>query len=65
MPITPFHLGPGVAFKSAASKHISFTVFAFTQLVIDLEALFNFAQNDGHMHRHFTPFPIEMDCITS
>jgi hypothetical protein len=52
MPISPFHLGQGVAFKSAASRHVSFTIFALTQILIDLEALFYFAQNDGHMHRH-------------
>ena len=56
MPVTPFHLGPGVAFKSVASRHVSFSVFAFTQIFIDLEALFYFAQNEGHMHRHLHTF---------
>jgi hypothetical protein len=52
MPITPFHLGPGVAIKSFASKHVSFTIFAFTQILIDLEALYFFVQNDWHLHRY-------------
>jgi hypothetical protein len=52
MPVTPFHLGPGVVLKSVASRHFSFTIFAFTQILIDLEALYFFAQNDSHMHRH-------------
>lgn len=56
MPVTPFHLGPGIALKSVASRHISFTIFAFTQMVIDLEALYYFAQNAGHMHRHVHTF---------
>jgi ABC-type spermidine/putrescine transport system permease subunit I len=56
MPVTPFHLGPGIAFKSIASRHVSFTIFAFTQIVIDIEALFYFAQNEGHMHRYLHTF---------
>ena len=52
MPVTLFHLGPGLAFKSVASRHVSFTLFAFTQILVDLEALYFFAQNDSHMHRH-------------
>ena len=52
MPVTPFHLGPGVALKSVAPRSVSFTIFAFTQILIDLEALYFFAQNDSHMHRH-------------
>lgn len=56
MPITPLHLGPGIAFKSIASRHISFTVFALTQMVIDLEALYFFIQNARHMHRFLHTF---------
>jgi membrane-bound metal-dependent hydrolase YbcI (DUF457 family) len=56
MPVTPFHLGPGIAFKLIASRHVSFTIFAFTQILIDLEAFYYFAQNDGHMHRHLHTF---------
>jgi hypothetical protein len=52
MPVTPFHLGPAVALKSVASGHFSFTIFAFTQILIDLEVLFYFTQNAGHLHRH-------------
>lgn len=56
MPVTPFHLGPGLAFKSVAPRQVGFTIFAFSQILIDLEALFYFAQNDGHMHRHLHTF---------
>ena len=27
MPFTPFHLGPGAAFKAMGGKHFSFLVF--------------------------------------
>ena len=56
MPVTPLHLGPGVAFKSVAARHVSFNIFAFTQVLIDLEALYYFALNDDHMHRHLHTF---------
>ena len=52
MPVTLFHLGPGVALKSVAPRYVSFTLFGFTQILIDLEALYFFAQNDAHMHRY-------------
>jgi hypothetical protein len=40
MPFTPFHFGPGATIKAMAGQHFSFTVFAFTQLAIDLEPLY-------------------------
>ena len=39
MPITPFHFGPGAAVKAVAPRHFSFTVFAFSQVMIDLEPI--------------------------
>jgi len=40
MPFTPFHFGPGLAVKSLAGNYFSFLLFAFTQVVIDLESEF-------------------------
>jgi len=37
MPFTPFHFGPGALLKSIAPRQLSFTVFAFSQFLIDLE----------------------------
>jgi hypothetical protein len=39
LPITPFHLGPGAAFKALLGRRFSFTVFAFSQGLIDLEPI--------------------------
>jgi hypothetical protein len=39
MPITPFHLGPAGLVKALAPRHFSFTVFAFSQGLIDLEPI--------------------------
>ncbi len=39
MPITPFHLGPALAAKAVAPKHLSFLVFGFAQVGIDIEVV--------------------------
>jgi hypothetical protein len=53
MPFTPFHFGPGLAFKALLQRHISFTVFVFTQVVIDLEPLYYLIRNEWPIHRFF------------
>ena len=37
MPITPFHLGPGAAFKAIGGCHFSFMVFGGSQVLMDVE----------------------------
>jgi hypothetical protein len=37
MPFTPLHLGPGAALKAALGRRFSFSVFALSQVLIDLE----------------------------
>ena len=39
MPITPLHVGPGILLKSLGGRHMSLTVFALSQLTMDLEVL--------------------------
>jgi len=39
MPITPFHLGPGAAFKAVGGRHFSFMVFGGAQVLMDIEPL--------------------------
>lgn len=41
MPFTPFHGALGLAAKAASPRRFSFTVFAATQVAIDLESGFN------------------------
>jgi len=53
MPFTPFHFGPGAALKAAAPRHFSFTVFAFTNVVIDLEPLYYMLTDEWPIHRFF------------
>ena len=54
MPITPFHLGPGGLVKALAPRHFSFTVFAFSQALIDLEPIgfFFFTGDPVHPYLH-------------
>lgn len=54
MPITPFHLGPGALVKSVAPRYFSFTVFAFSQALIDLEPVgfFLFTGDPVHPYLH-------------
>lgn len=50
MPITPFHFGPGALVKAAAPRHFSFTVFAFSQCLIDLEPIGFFIVTGDPVH---------------
>lgn len=54
LPITPFHLGPGAALKAAAPGQVSFTVFALSQFLIDLEpvTLFFLTGDPSHPYLH-------------
>ena len=51
MPITPFHFGPAAAVKAVAPRHFSFTMFVFTNIVIDVEPLYYMAMGDWPIHR--------------
>jgi membrane-bound metal-dependent hydrolase YbcI (DUF457 family) len=50
MPITPFHFGPGAVVKAVAPRHFSFTVFAFSQVLIDLEPIGFFLVTGDPVH---------------
>ena len=56
MPITPFHLGPGAVVKAAAPRHFSFTVFAFSQVLIDLEPVGFFLLTGDPIHPYLHTF---------
>ena len=51
MPFTPFHFGPGLLLKAAAPRQVSFLAFAVTQVLIDLESLYNLVQGAWPVHR--------------
>jgi hypothetical protein len=51
MPFTPFHFGPGALIKACAPRHVSFAVFAFTQVLIDVEPLYFMLRGEYPVHR--------------
>jgi hypothetical protein len=50
VPITPFHFGPGLLVRAVAPRHFSFTVFAFSQVVMDLEPIGFFLFTGAPVH---------------
>jgi hypothetical protein len=51
MPFTPLHFGPGAAMKAAMPAFFSFTVFVFSQIVMDLEPTYYLVRGDWPVHR--------------
>src|SRR5437764_1296114 len=50
LPFTPFHLGPACALKVVAGQSFSLTVFAFSQVVMDVEPLLYLLCGKGIVH---------------
>ena len=50
MPFTPFHLGPGAAFKAIGGRHFSFMVFGGAQVLMDVEPLIRILRGDFLLH---------------
>lgn len=51
MPFTPLHFGPGLALKSVTGTWFSFTLFCFTQMLIDLEPSWYMLAGEDYIHR--------------
>ena len=50
MPFTPFHLGPGAAFKAIGGSYFSFLVFGGAQVLMDLEPLVRIGLGSPILH---------------
>lgn len=50
MPFTPFHLGPGAAFKAIGGRHFSFMVFGGAQVLMDIEPAVQIYRNAAVLH---------------
>jgi membrane-bound metal-dependent hydrolase YbcI (DUF457 family) len=46
MPITPFHMGPGLLVKAVGGRHVSLVVFGFSQVAMDVEPLVRILRDD-------------------
>jgi len=50
MPFTPFHFGPGLALKGLMPRHISLSMFALANVVMDLEPLYRMWRIEFPVH---------------
>jgi len=50
VPFTPFHLGPGVAFKAIGGRRFSFMVFGGSQVLMDIEPLIGILRDSPVLH---------------
>jgi membrane-bound metal-dependent hydrolase YbcI (DUF457 family) len=50
LPFSPFHLGPGAAFKVLLGERMSFVVFGGAQVLMDIEPLVHLVRRDPILH---------------
>jgi len=50
MPITPFHLGPGILIKAILQGFFSLIIFGWAQILMDLQPLFAIITGVGKLH---------------
>ena len=50
MPFTPLHLGFGTIIKAILPNSFSFSAFALTQIIIDVESLYNLLNRKWPVH---------------
>jgi hypothetical protein len=50
MPFTPFHLGPGAAFKAIGGTRFSFMIFGGSQILMDIDPLVGIIEGKPVLH---------------
>ena len=50
MPFTPYHIGFGILIKSFIQKHFSFIIFAWAQILMDIQPLLVLILGRGKLH---------------
>lgn len=50
MPITPFHMGPGLLIKSVLQGYFSLIIFAWAQILMDIQPLLVILTGKGQLH---------------
>lgn len=53
MPVTPFHLGPGLLLKGLAPGRVSLSAFVLANVVIDAESVVNLLAGRSPVHATF------------
>jgi hypothetical protein len=57
MPITPFHMGPGLLVKALGGRHVSLMVFGFSQVAMDIEPVVRMIRDDVVLHGFVHTYP--------
>lgn len=67
MPITPFHFGPGALIKVIAPRYFSWTIFALSNVLIDLEpvVLFLLIGDPAHPWLHTLPGAVAVAAVSA
>jgi len=67
MPITPFHFGPGALLTSVAPAHVSWTAFALSNALIDLEpiVLYFVTGDPAHPWLHTPPGALAVAAVAA
>lgn len=50
MPLTPFHMGPGILVKALLQDRFSLMVFGWSQIMMDLQPLIAFISDQDSLH---------------
>ena len=50
MPVTPFHMGPGIIIKAILQGFFSLIIFGWAQILMDLQPLFVIITGQGNLH---------------
>jgi hypothetical protein len=50
VPFTPFHMGPGLLLKALLQGSFSLMVFAWAQIIMDIQPLVVMITGEGHLH---------------
>lgn len=50
MPFTPFHMGPALPVKAACGHRFSLLLYGYTQILMDVEALYRIVNQDRELH---------------
>jgi hypothetical protein len=56
MPLTPFHLGPGLLIKAATPRQFSMAAYSLAQVVIDVESGYFIVRGEYPVHRQAHTF---------
>lgn len=57
MPVTPFHIGPGILAKAVLPRRFSFSSFLLTQVAIDAEVVCYMVRGKWPLHRFYHTLP--------